>query len=337
MPSSVHSDRATRYDPDPLALAEAVRAGDRRALARAITLAESDRPNHEALTADLLNRLGRATGGALRLGISGAPGVGKSTFIEALGLHLVECGHGVAVLAVDPSSPRTGGSILGDKTRMERLSRHPRAFIRPSPTGATTGGVSKGSREAILLCEAAGYDLVIVETVGVGQSEVVVAQLTDIFVLLLAPAAGDALQGIKRGIIEVADLLLVTKADGELAAAAERTRHDYTQALTLLMPPDDWRPVVRCCSAVDGTGVADAWKLIGQCRDLRERSGVLAARRAEQDRAAVWRAVDDALRHRLHIDAATRGRVAELERRVVAGELTPAEAAEEILGLMAGR
>ncbi len=327
----------SRQDPNPTTLAKSIGDGDRRALARAITLAESVHPGHEAATADLLNRLGRATGGAMRLGISGAPGVGKSTFIEALGLHLVELGNRVAVLAVDPSSPRSGGSILGDKTRMERLSRHPRAFIRPSPTGAATGGVSRGSREAILLCEAAGYDLVIVETVGVGQSELAVANLTDIFVLLLAPAAGDDLQGIKRGVIEVADLLLVNKADGELAAAAERARRDYAQALTLLTPSDDWRPAALCCSAVAGTGVADAWQLARQCWNLRERSGALAARRAEQDRAAIWRAVEDALRTRLHVDASARRWVAGLERRVVAGELTPAEAAREILGLMAGR
>jgi LAO/AO transport system kinase len=211
--------------------ADAVRGGDRRSLARAITLAESTRPDHREEAVALLDELLPSTGGAIRVGISGAPGAGKSTFIEALGLHLVDHGHRLAVLAVDPSSRRSGGSILGDKTRMEMLSRRSEAFIRPSPSGGTLGGVARRTREALLLCEAAGHDVVLVETVGVGQSEVAVAGMVDVFVLLLAPGAGDDLQGVKRGIVELADVVVVNKADGDLAAAAERTAADSANAL----------------------------------------------------------------------------------------------------------
>ena len=220
-------------------------AGDRRALARAITLIESRRPEHQEQAEQLLGRLLPATGKAVRLGISGTPGAGKSTFIEALGAHLIEQGHQVAVLAVDPSSRRSGGSILGDKTRMQRLAQAPEAFIRPSPAGGTLGGVTRRTREAALACEAAGFDVVVIETVGVGQSESAVADMVDSFLLLLAPGGGDELQGIKRGIVELADLVVINKADGELLAAALRAQADYRAALQLLRPrPSAWTP--RC-------------------------------------------------------------------------------------------
>ena len=215
--------------------AEAVRAGDRRALARAITLVESERADHRAEAVALVDELLASTGGAVRVGITGQPGAGKSTFIEALGVHLVDAGHRVAVLAVDPSSTRSGGSILGDKTRMEELSRREEAYIRPSPSGRTVGGVARRTREALLLCEAAGFDVVIVETVGSGQSDVAVAELVDVFVLLVPPAGGDELQGIKRGIMELADVVVVTKADGDLVPAANRTAADHRHAVHLLL------------------------------------------------------------------------------------------------------
>src|SRR6188472_250749 len=215
-------------------LADAVRAGDRRALARAITLVESTRADHRDDAVELLDALMPATGEATRVGISGAPGAGKSTFIEALGMHLVDAGHRVAVLAVDPSSTRSGGSILGDKTRMEELSRRPEAYIRPSPSSGTLGGVARRTREAMLVCEAAGFDVVVIETVGVGQSEVAVAGMVDLFVLLLGPGAGDELQGVKRGIVELADVVVVNKADGALADLARHTAADYTHALHLV-------------------------------------------------------------------------------------------------------
>src|ERR1700756_2338483 len=239
--------------PPPSELARAVRDCDRRALARAITLVEPARSDHREDAVALLDELLPATGDAIRVGISGAPGAGKSTFIEALGVHLVDAGHRVAVLAVDPSSTRSGGSILGDKTRMEELSRRPEAFIRPSPSGGTLGGVARRTREALLLCEAAGHDVVLVETVGVGQSEVAVAGMVDVFVLLLAPGAGDELQGVKRGIVELAGIVVVNKADGDLAAAAERTAADYANALHFLRSrTEGWEVRVERASALLG-------------------------------------------------------------------------------------
>src|SRR5690349_10396595 len=267
------------------ALTDAVRAGDRRSLARAITLVESTRPDHREEAAALLDELMPATGGATRAGISGAPGAGKSTFIEALGLHLVDEGHQVAVLAVDPSSTRGGGSILGDKTRMEELSRTRGAFIRPSPSGGTLGGVARRTREALLVCEAAGFDVVLVETVGVGQSEVAVAGLVDLFLLLLAPGAGDELQGVKRGIVELADLVVVNKADGALADLARHTAGDYGNALHLLRArTDGWTARVLSCSALLGEGIAEVWAAVEEYMVLARRSGGLTARRGEQAR-----------------------------------------------------
>jgi LAO/AO transport system kinase len=309
-------------------LAAAVRTGDRRALARAITLVESTRPDHRDEAVELLDALAPATGRATRVGISGAPGAGKSTFIEALGLHLLERGHRVAVLAVDPSSTRTGGSILGDKTRMERLSRAPGAFIRPSPSGGTLGGVARRTREAMLVCEAAGFDVVLVETVGVGQSEVAVAGMVDVFVLLLAPAAGDELQGVKRGIVELADVVVVNKADGVLAPAAAQTAAAYANALHLVRPADV--PVLTC-SALEGTGIGDVWHAV-EARVAADRaSGELARRRAAQARDWMWADVTDTLAERLRADPAVRAELEHLEADVAAGRVSPAAAARQLL------
>ncbi len=313
-------------------LAAGLLAGERRALARAITLLESTRPDHradaEALVAEILPH----TGGALRLGISGVPGVGKSTFIEAFGLHLLDQGHRVAVLAVDPSSPRTGGSILGDKTRMEKLARAPGAFIRPSPSGGTLGGVARRTREAMLCVEAAGFDVVLVETVGVGQSETAVAGMTDMFVLLLAPGGGDDLQGIKKGIVELADLIVVNKADGDLAAAAERARRDYGAALHLLRPPQGaWRPRVMKCSALDGSGIADVWAAVGAFGAEAQASGAFAERRADQAATWMWDEITETVMARFKADAAVRRRVEALESDVRAGTMSASGAARAIL------
>ncbi len=249
-------------------LASQVIDGDRRALARAITLVESTRADHRAEAEALLAEVLPHVGGAVRVGISGAPGAGKSTFIEALGGHLVEHDHRVAVLAVDPSSTRSGGSILGDKTRMEQLTRSPHAFVRPSPTGGTLGGVARRTREAMLLCEAAGFDVVLVETVGVGQSEVKVAAMVDLFLVLVAPGGGDELQGLKRGIMELADLVVVNKADGDLAATAAHTAADYAAALHLVRPRiATWSPRVLTCSALTGEGIPEVWDTVGEFRD----------------------------------------------------------------------
>ena len=278
---------------DSGALAKAVLEGDRRALAQAITLIESTRTDHRSIASDLLEKVLPYSGKAIRLGISGVPGVGKSTFVEALGNHVIDAGHRVAVLTVDPSSAISGGSILGDKTRMELLSRRPEAYIRPSPAGKTLGGVARRSREALILCEAAGFDVVIVETVGVGQSETKVADMTDMFVLLQLPAGGDELQGIKRGIMELADLILINKADDELKALAERSAADYRSALRLLHPRSvNWKVEVRTCSARDGDGIAETWDLVLKHRSVHEASGELTTRRAAQARDWMWSEVN---------------------------------------------
>lgn len=323
---------ATGAGERPAASAEAIRAGDRRALARGITLVESTRGDHRREAAALLEELLPQTGRSIRVGISGAPGAGKSTFIEALGTYLVKSGKRVAVLAVDPSSSRSGGSILGDKTRMERLARSPEAFIRPSPSGGTLGGVARRTREAMLLCEAAGFDVVLVETVGVGQSEVAVAGMVDLFLLLLAPGAGDELQGMKRGIVELADLVVVNKADGELAAAAERTAGEYAHALGVVRPRTDvWAPRVLRCSALLGEGVADVWQAVEEHDATLRAPGLLAQRRAEQAREWMWSEVTESLLDALRADAAVAGLVATLEREVVSGATSPTAAAQRIL------
>jgi LAO/AO transport system kinase len=313
-------------------LARALRAGDRRALARAITLVESTRADHRDDAVALLEEILPATGAATRVGISGAPGAGKSTFIETLGVYLVGAGHRVAVLAVDPSSVRTGGSILGDKTRMEELSRRPEAFIRPSPSGGTLGGVARRTREALLVCEAAGFDVVLVETVGVGQSEVAVAGLVDLFVLLLAPGAGDELQGVKRGIVELADLVVVNKADGELLDLARHTAADYSHALHLVGSSNDAGiDRVRTCSALLGEGISELWEAVGALVGARRASGRLDARRREQACAWMWSEVTETLLDDLRRDASVRDEIAGLEGDVSRGRISPAAAARQVL------
>lgn len=317
---------------DAADLARGIRAGDRRALARGITLVESTRDDHRAAAVELLSGLLSETGNSIRLGITGVPGVGKSTFIEAFGQHVIGEGHRMAVLAIDPTSKRSGGSILGDKTRMEQLSRDPDAFIRPSPAGETLGGVARRTREAMLLCEAAGFDVILVETVGVGQSETAVADMVDMFLLLLVPGGGDELQGIKRGIMELADLLIVNKADGDLAAAAGRAAGEYAHALQLMPASSpDWSPEVVQCSALENRGIAEIWDTVGRFRAARDGTGGLAARRADQARAWMWSEIGETLtaEFRRHPDVAAR--LGDMEAAVAAGEITPAQAAAALL------
>lgn len=314
------------------ALVEQVRAGDRRALAKAITLVESTRADHRTQAEAVIDALMDTTGRAYRIGISGPPGAGKSTFIEALGLHLVGAGHQVAVLAVDPSSRRTGGSILGDKTRMPELSRHADAFIRPSPGGSQLGGVARRTREAMLLCEAAGFDVVIVETIGVGQSEVAVSDMVDLFLLLTSPGGGDELQGIKRGIMELADLIVVNKADGDLAPAAGRSAADYTNAVHLLRPRwSAWATEVRTCSALHHTGVAEIWDAIERFHQAVEQSGELTAARAEQSVAWMWSELRDALIERFRADTTVDALLAPTQDAVARGDVSPSSAARQLL------
>jgi len=323
---------------DNLALARALRGGNRRALAQAITLIESTRPDHRAAACDLLERLMPYSGDAIRLGISGVPGVGKSTFIEALGNHIINAGHRVAVLTVDPSSAISGGSILGDKTRMETLSRRPEAYIRPSPAGKTLGGVTRRSREALILCEAAEFDVVIVETVGVGQSETRVADMTDMFVLLQLPGGGDELQGIKRGIMELADLILINKADDELQALAGRSAADYQNALRLLHPRSaHWKVEVQTCSARDGVGIAEVWETVLKHRKVHESSGELQMRRAVQARDWMWTEVSENLLTAMQSDRRVREQIPVLEAAASEGRIPPTVAARQLLALFLER
>lgn len=327
------------FSPDTAAdLAPRILAGERRALARAITLVESGRADHRAQATALLDRLGTAKK-ALRIGLSGTPGVGKSTFIESFGMMLVGLGHRVAVLAVDPSSARSGGSILGDKTRMERLSREPAAFIRPSPSQAQLGGVARRTREAVSLCEAAGFDVVLIETVGVGQSETLVAEMTDLFILLMAPAGGDELQGVKRGIMEMADMILVNKADGDLKPAAMRTVSDYAGALRLLRrrPQDpEGFPKAVPVSALAEEGLKSAWEDMLRLAAWRREQGHFDRRRAEQARHWFETEVREGLLARLVSDPAIRARMQALGGAVAAGQTAPAVAAAEMLAALQG-
>ncbi len=326
-------------DPSDLpAVADRLIQGDRRALARAITLVESTRTDHRALAAELLARVAPTGIVSTRIGISGTPGVGKSTFIEAFGRHLTGRGHKVAVLAVDPSSARGGGSILGDKTRMTELSRDPNAFIRPSPSSGTLGGVARRTREAVSLVEAAGFDIVLVETVGVGQSETTVADMVDLFLLLLAPGGGDDLQGIKRGIMELADIVVVNKADGDLLKPARLAQADYQAALSLMRPRSPaWRPPVLLASAVTGEGIAGIRETIEAYRAALEPSGELAERRAAQAQAWLGRELADGL-----VDAARRhpevaANWGPVEQAVREGRLTPAAGANRLIAAFLGR
>lgn len=292
---------------------------------------ESSHPAHRVQAEALLDSLMPHTGGAIRLGVTGVPGVGKSTFIDALGMHLIAQGKRVAVLAVDPTSSRTGGSILGDKTRMHRLAQHEAAFIRPSPTGGTLGGVASRTREALLLCEAAGFDVVLVETVGVGQSETVVAQMTDTFLALMLAGAGDQLQGIKRGLMEMADLLVVNKADGENVDPAKAAAQRYRSALSLLTPAlPAWRPRVRTCSALHDAGVAQVWTDVLAHRAVLDEADRLKAKRGAQNSAWMWSRVREGLEARFR--AERQGELATIEARVQAGELAPTRAVALLLG-----
>ncbi|MDX1402148.1 MAG: methylmalonyl Co-A mutase-associated GTPase MeaB [Kiloniellales bacterium] len=318
--------------------ADDILSGNRRALARAITLAESSRRDHRLTAENLLQDLLPATGNALRLGVSGVPGVGKSTFIETFGLYLIEQGLKVAVLAVDPTSPVTGGSILGDKTRMEQLSRRSEAFIRPSPTGGTLGGVARRTRESLLLCEAAGFDVIIIETVGVGQSETAVKDLVDMFLLLLLPGGGDELQGIKKGIIEIADLICINKADGDLADEAKRAAAEYRGALRLLRPPvAEWRPPVVICSALEGGGIAEIWSQIKRFREIMAACGQLDARRARQARGWLWNELTEALVDAFRAQNGMEQLLEACEKDVMAGKKAPSVAARLLLERFLGK
>jgi GTPase len=318
-------------------LAAALRGGSRRALARAVTLVESTRPDHRAEAERLIEAILPATGGATRIGITGPPGAGKSTFIERFGLDGVARGHRVAVLAVDPGSKRGGGAILGDKTRMTELAKSPGAFIRPSSAGAQTGGVARRTREAILVCEAAGFDTVLVETVGAGQSETSVSEMTDMFLLILPPAAGDELQGLKRGIIELADLILVNKADGDLRDHATRSAAEYANAVHLIRPAyPEWPVAVRAVSALTGDSIDAVWEEVARFRVALEASGAWVRRRALQAEAALWAEIGDGLLQHFRTAPAVSGRLAKLEREVAAGQRSPAAAARDLLAAFVG-
>lgn len=319
---------------NPAEFCDGVLAGDRRSVAKTITLLESRRADHRELGQQVLERLVPHTGHARRIGITGPPGVGKSSFIETLGLALLARGHKVAVLAVDPSSPLSGGSILGDKTRMERLSREPGAYIRPTPSGGTLGGVSHRTREAMLVCEAAGYDVVVVETVGVGQSEFEVRSMVDFFCVLLQPGAGDELQGIKKGVIELADLMVVNKADGEQLAEAERTRSEYSHALGLLHPPSEhWAPRVQTASARTGEGIDRFWQAVLEHEEALGASGEREARRREQARAWLWRLLREGLEAAFREDPEVGKLLERLEQAVESQQVTAPRAAQELLEL----
>jgi LAO/AO transport system kinase len=317
------------------ALAAGIKAGERATLARAITLIESKRADHRKAAHLLVQELLPLTGKAVRLGITGAPGAGKSTTIDALGTFLTAQGHKVAVLAVDPSSTRTGGSILGDKTRMARLASDPNAFVRPSPSSGTLGGVAAKTRETMLLCEAAGYDVVLVETVGIGQSETTVADMTDFFLVLMIPGAGDELQGLKKGIVELADMIAVNKADGDNIQRANLAAADYRAALNILTPHSaTWSPPVLTYSALTGNGIPQLWSQVLAHKEKMTASGELAARRREQQVKWMWSMLEERLTARLRSDPAVRGKLKTAEAAVAAGKLAPTLAVEEIAEML---
>jgi LAO/AO transport system kinase len=313
-------------------LADAIRSGDRAGLPRAITLLESTRADHREQAQRLLLELLPDSGNAHRVGITGVPGVGKSTTIESLGMYLIEQGHRVAVLAVDPSSTRTGGSILGDKTRMARLAQHPDAYIRPSPTSGTLGGVAKATRETVVLLEAAGFDVILIETVGVGQSEVAVANMVDTFLLLTLARAGDQLQAIKKGVLELADIVVVNKADGDHLPEARKAARELKSALRLIYPRGTlWLPPVLTMSAMEGTGLTEMWDTVEQHRQVLTDAGEFETRRRAQQVDWTWQMVRDTVLDRVLSNPEVRKIRADVERQVKTGELTPALAAQQIL------
>lgn len=327
---SITSPRRKRLTTDELVAG--VRRGDRAVLGQAITLIESNAAAHHAQAQEVLSQLLPFTGNARRVGITGVPGVGKSTFIEGLGSMLTSRDHRVAVLAVDPTSGVTGGSILGDKTRMNKLSRDERAFIRPSPTSGSLGGVNRKTRETMLLCEAAGFDVILIETVGVGQSETIVADMVDFFLVLMLAGAGDELQGIKRGILELADVIAVNKADGDNAMHAQRARREYASALKLMRPTtQSWKPRVLTCSGLNGEGLDGVWASIEEHRQALTDSGELTERRREQMRRWMWSMVEARVLDALHQHPAVKQGAITLEPRVLDGATTPTLAAAELL------
>jgi LAO/AO transport system kinase len=313
-------------------LAAGVLQGQRRALAKAITLVESRNLDHSLAATTLLDELLPASGRSIRIGISGVPGAGKSTFIEVFGLHLTGLGHKVAVLAVDPSSQLSGGSILGDKTRMEQLARDPNAFIRPSPAGDTLGGVARKTRETMLVCEAAGYDVIIVETVGVGQSEITVASMVDCFLLLQLPGAGDELQGIKKGVMEIADVILINKAESDNRPRAELARQQYLNALHLLKPKSgNWQVPVLLCSALEQQGIAEVWETVLAFRSALEPGGEFAEKRRLQAKDWMWTLVLDGLKDLFLRDPQVESLLGQVQEGVATGNTTPGAAARRLL------
>jgi LAO/AO transport system kinase len=329
MASPVESDPST-FEVDELV--QRIADGERSVLARAITLVESRRADHQVKARQLVQQLLPRTGKAVRVGITGAPGVGKSTTIDTVGAYLTAKGHKVAVLAVDPSSARTGGSILADKTRMARLAAHEHSFIRPSPTAGTLGGVATKTRETMLICEAAGYDVILVETVGIGQSETAVADMVDFFLALMLPGAGDELQGLKKGVVELADMIAVNKADGDNIARAKAAAAEYRAALHILTPRSPtWTPPVVTYSALTGEGIATLWEKVLDHREKLTESGEIAARRREQQVKWMWTMFDDTLRTRLRSDPALKDRLPQIEADVADGRLSPTLAIDEII------
>lgn len=337
-PSSVNEEAlekirsARRAVIDPEELFNGIRSGNSNALSRAITLVESALPEHQEISQALVQKCLPYAGNSLRLGITGVPGAGKSTFIETFGSYLLGLGHRITVLAIDPSSIRSGGSILGDKTRMETLAGEKNAFIRPSPSGGTLGGVARKTRESIILCEAAGYDTVIVETVGVGQSETTVHSMVDFFLVLMIPGAGDELQGMKRGIMELADALLINKADGDNIERAERAKGEFSNALHLYpMPPSGWAPQVKTCSSIESTGIREVWEMIKAYRQHAGQNNFFTQRRTEQNSYWMYQALQEGLKNRFFNDPETRQRLDELEKLIKSDQVSSFAAASELL------